>query len=129
MRFHHIGIACNDISKTAKFVHSSFNIVTRTEVFFDIHQNVDLCLLTDEFGTNIELVSGKIVEGFVKKKQNLYHTCWEVTNLKKTIEHFCLNGAVIISEPKPAILFDKRKVAFLFTAIGIVELLEEKITD
>jgi len=126
MKFHHIGIACIDISKTAQFIHSSFNIVKKTEIIFDTYQNVDLCLLTDEYGTNIELVSGQVVKNFVKKNQNLYHTCWEVLNLKKTIEHFCSNGAIIISEPKPAILFGNRKVAFLHTSIGIVELLEQK---
>jgi len=127
MKFHHIGIACIDIPKTANFIHTVFNIVSETEIFFDKYQDVYLCLLTDEFGINIELVSGKIVEGYVKKKQNLYHTCWEVTDITKTIENFCTSGAVLISKPNPAVLFDNRKVAFLYTEIGIVELLEGKI--
>jgi methylmalonyl-CoA/ethylmalonyl-CoA epimerase len=126
MKFHHIGIACSDILETVKFLNSTFNIINMTEIYFDKNQNVDLCLLTDEFGINIELVSGKTVEKFIKNKQFLYHNCWEVVNLEKAIEHFCDNGATVISEKKPAILFDNRNVAFLFTKIGIIELLEEK---
>ena len=126
MKFHHIGIACSDITKTVKFLNSTFNIINMTGIYFDKNQNVDLCLLTDDFGLNIELVSGKTVEKFVKNKQYLYHNCWEVASLEKAIKHFCDNGAVMISEPKPAILFDNRNVSFLYTKIGIIELLEEK---
>ena len=126
MKFHHIGIACSDILETIGFLKSTFNIINMTEIYFDKNQNVDLCLLTDEFGINIELVSGKTVEKFIKNKQYLYHNCWEVVNLEKAIEHFCDNGAMVISEKKPAILFGNRNVAFLFTKIGIIELLEEK---
>ena len=126
MRFHHIGIACEDIEVTLAFVKASFDIVNATPVIFDENQNVDLCLLTTRDATNIELVSGKTVDKFVAKKQFLYHTCWEVDDLQTAIEDLYSNGAMLISEPKPAILFDNRKVAFLFCEMGIIELLEEK---
>ena len=98
-----------------------------TDIYYDENQDVDVCLLTDESGINIELVKGKTVEKFVKNKQYLYHNCWEVIDIEKTIEVFCRSGAVLISEPKPPILFNYRRVAFLFTKIGIVELLETKL--
>ena len=77
--------------------------------------------------TNLCLAKNENVLHYVKTKQNLYHTCWEVKDITKTIEYFCTSGAVLISKPKPAVLFDNRKVAFLYTEIGIVELLEGKI--
>tara|TARA_B100000795_G_C22550363_1_gene342280 strand:- start:2 stop:391 length:390 start_codon:yes stop_codon:yes gene_type:complete len=126
MKFHHIGVACKDINQTIDFVQSVFEISTTSSIVFDSNQNVDLCLLIDKFGMNIELVCGKKVEKFIKNKQYFYHTCWEVDDLVKSINHFCKKGAIIISEPKPAILFNNKKVAFLFTEIGIVELLEKK---
>ena len=127
MKFHHIGVASSDIHKSVNFVKKTFNIVTATEVFFDINQNANVCLLTDEFGTNIELISGKVVDKFIKKRQYLYHSCWEVIDINQSIDNFCDNGAIIISKPKPAVLFNNRYVAFLFTEIGIIELLEEEL--
>jgi methylmalonyl-CoA/ethylmalonyl-CoA epimerase len=126
MRFHHIGIACEDIEDTIAFVKKSFEIVNSTPIIFDKNQNVDLSLLTTQDGSHIELVSGETVDKFVAKKQFLYHTCWEVGNLQATIEKLYQNGAMLILAPKPAILFENRKVAFLFCQLGIIELLENK---
>ena len=40
--------------------------------------------------------------------------------------HVCgIRGGVLVSEPKPAVLFGGRRVAFLYTRIGLIELLEE----
>ena len=47
MKFHHIGIACIDILKTAKFIQSTFNIVQKTEVIFDTYQNNLLGIISD----------------------------------------------------------------------------------
>ena len=124
MRFHHIGIACEDIQTTLKFVDQSLRIIDRTEIIFDEKQDVNLCLLTVEDGTHIELVCGKTVEKFVSKKQFLYHTCWEVNNIDRAIQTLYENGAMLISTPKNAVLFNNRKVAFLFSELGIIELLE-----
>jgi len=127
MQFHHLGIACSDIIKTRIFLKKTFNIVSSSEIIFDKNQNVNLCLLTNESGTNIELVSGKTVDKFIKKNQYLYHSCWEVTDLNQEINNFCINGAILISEPMPAKLFNGRHVAFLFTELGIIELLEKSV--
>jgi methylmalonyl-CoA/ethylmalonyl-CoA epimerase len=126
MKFHHIGVACAAIDKAVDFVEKSFTALSKTKIIFDECQNVNLCLLTLEDGTNIELVSGRTVEKFIDKNQFLYHTCWEVSNIENSIERLYQNGAILISEPKPAVLFNDRKVAFLLTDIGIIELLESK---
>jgi len=124
MKMHHVGIACSPIESGIRFVENNFVVIKKTDIIFDKVQNVDLCLLTLEDDSNIELVSGTTVEKFIKKRQFLYHTCWEVADIHKSIEKFCNNGAILISEPKPAILFNDRKVSFLATDIGIIELLE-----
>jgi methylmalonyl-CoA/ethylmalonyl-CoA epimerase len=125
MNFHHIGIACNNIPKAKEFVENTFRISHSTETIFDERQNVDLCLLTTNCGTNIELVCGNTVEKYVKKKQFLYHTCWEVEDINRSIELFQSNGSLLISKPTPAVLFNQKLVSFLLTQMGIVELLEK----
>ena len=127
LRFHHIGVACEDIENTLKFIDNTFNIIHKTEIIQHDNHGVKACLVTNNDGTNIELVSGVTVERFVKKKQFLYHNCWEVGNINTSINKFVENGAMLISEPKSSELFDNRRVAFLLTDIGILELLEKRI--
>jgi methylmalonyl-CoA/ethylmalonyl-CoA epimerase len=126
LNFHHIGIACDNMQEVIDFVENSFNITKKSKIIFLENQGVDACLLRNDDGTNIELVSGKTIENFVKKKQFLYHSCWEVGNIDKSIKSFVDNGSLLISEPKPSLLFDNRRVAFLYTDVGILELLEAK---
>lgn len=128
MRFHHLGIACRNISETLEFVQKSFDVAHTSDIIFDKNQDVDLCLLTLSDGSHIELVSGNAVEKFVKKRQSLYHTCWQVSDIEQAIEILYKNGAILISPPTEAILFDNRRVAFLFSEIGIIELLEENLS-
>jgi methylmalonyl-CoA/ethylmalonyl-CoA epimerase len=126
MKFHHIGIACDDIESAINFVKNTFHISKVSEIIFDENQNVNLCLLQTKCNIHIELVSGVTVTRFIKKRQYLYHTCWEVNNIEESITNFINNGAVLISESKKAILFNYRRVAFLMTSIGVIELLESK---
>ena len=71
LKFHHIGIACEDIKNTLEFIDNTFNIINKTEIIQHDNHGVEACLLTNDDGTNIELVSGVTVERFVKKKQFL----------------------------------------------------------
>lgn len=126
MKFHHIGIACENIQEVIVFLENTFNIIKKSKIIWHESQGVDACLLTNADGANIELVSGKNIESFVKKKQFLYHSCWEVDNIDTAIKSFSDNGSVLISEPTPSLLFNNRKVAFLYTSVGILELLESE---
>lgn len=125
MKFHHIGVACADIEKTGAFVETVFNVTGKTGVIFDEKQNAYVSILELADGTRIELISGEVVNSFLKKRQFLYQTCWEVKSIDEAIENFVNNGAMLISPPKEAILFNNRRIAFLFTDLGIIELLEE----
>ena len=126
MKFHHIGICCKNIEKKINSIEKIHKIIEKTEIIYDPLQDANLCMLTLEDGTNLELVSGKVVEIFLKKKINYYHICYEVVNIEEEIEKICSNSGVQISEIKPAILFNNRRVVFLKVDYGIIELLEEK---
>lgn len=126
MRLHHIGIATDDISEMEKWLNCVYKIREKSEIIYDKNQDANLCIYTMEDGTKIELISGNVVQRLVKKKNFLYHTCYEVDNLEARKKEFLNAGATIISDPQPAILFNNRRVMFLLTKIGIVELLEKK---
>ncbi len=124
MKFHHIGIATEDIYKTLEKLKKFFNIKNISEVIYDKNQNANLCMIMLDDGIMIELISGDVVANIVKKRQYLYHTCYSVANIEKTIKDLIDDGAFLVKEAKEAILFDNHKVAFLMWDLGLIELLE-----
>lgn len=126
MRFHHIGIATKDIELTLKYVKNAYDVLHVSDKIFDKNQDATLCMITLKDGTNIELVSGEAVKTYLKKRIFLYHTCWEVDDMEKSIQHLQKNGDVLIVPPKEAILFDFRRVAFLHSKLGLIEILEKE---
>ena len=125
MKFHHLGIACRDIAKTKEWVKCRFPVISEGTVIFDPLQEAQVLLLSLKDGSAIELISGKPVEDFLKRGIHLYHSCFVVKDIHKVIEEFKKDGAVVVSSAKEAVLFNQKKVAFLLTPIGIIELLEE----
>lgn len=126
MKFHHLGIATDNIPAMQNKLKKLFNIKATSEIIFDPEQNASLCMITTNEGFNIELISGEIVANILKKRQYLYHTCYSTLAIDETITTLVNEGALLVSEPKPAILFDNRKVAFLMTDLGLIELVEEE---
>lgn len=125
MRFHHIGIASADIAKMQDYLKQIARITDITDIIFDEQQQAYVCMVTLSDGTQIELIAGPKVEKLVKKRNFLYHTCYEVADIEAKIENLIQNGAMMVSEPKQAILFGGKRVAFLLTDMGLVELVEE----
>ena len=125
MKFHHIGIACKDIPEMIEKIKKYMVVKEISETVYDANQEATLCMLKLEDNTNIELITGNIVSNIVKKHQYLYHTCWSVDNIDKTIEELISDGAFLLRKAKEAILFENRKVAFLMWDLGMIELVEE----
>jgi methylmalonyl-CoA/ethylmalonyl-CoA epimerase len=126
MKFHHVGVACRNIDEEIANISKIHQIIKKSPVVFDKEQNAELVLLTLSDGTNIELISGKPVETLLKKDITYYHLCYEVDNIDLEIARLVNEHAFLISPPKPAILFDNRKVAFLNVSYGMIELLNSK---
>ena len=126
MKFHHIGIATDNIEKTLLKLRKYFKIAEVSKVVYDANQDANLCMITLDSGIKIELINGKVVENILKKRQYLYHTCYSVENIEKTIENLQLDGAFLVKEPKKAVLFNNKRVAFLLWDLGLIELLEER---
>ena len=121
MKFHHLGIATENLEKTLEWMKSKFEIEYISDIVFDRNQNAKLVLIKTK-DIVFELVSGDIVKNLINKNITYYHICYEVESIEKTIEE--LNG-ILISPPKNAVLFNNKKVCFVMTNIGLIELLEE----
>ncbi len=125
MIFHHIGIACKNIEKTIEFISKLYEIESYSPKLYDENQDAEVCLLKTKNNINIELISGNKINNLLKKNITYYHTCYLVNDIEETIKLFQENNCLIVSRPKEALLFDNKKVAFLYTPIGLIELLEE----
>lgn len=125
MRVHHLGVACSDIESALTEFSKYHNILRKSEVVFDPIQNAYLCMVTSECGLDIEFISGEKVAKLVKKGVSYYHVCYETNDIDATYADFISKGALEISMPQPAVLFDGLRVAFLYLPYGLVELVEE----
>ena len=97
-----------------------------SEMSFDEKLNAYLQLISIGNQAHIELVSGEIVQNFLKKDTILYHTCFEVGNIKKYSESLESKGFVPITKLMPADLFEGRLIQFFRTPLGLTEILESK---
>jgi len=120
MKFHHLGIATSNIQKSFNFLKDSFGVEFASEIIHDKRQDAYLQLVQTKDIT-FELITGKRVENLISKNITYYHVCYEVNDIDSSLAALtCLQ----VSPPTEAILFDKRKVAFALTPLGLIELLE-----
>lgn len=132
--FDHTGIAVKNIEKTKNYYESiGFGF---GEVVFDPLQNCYLSIGKHKDYNDIELVQGyenDIIEGIDHHDNGLpYHICYRVKNIDDTLKFFTENTVKfdVVKSPQPAILFNNKRVVFLYIqSIGIVELLEDTDFD
>lgn len=125
MKFHHIGIACKNIKKEIEALKKFHTVIRVSGITYDDLQKSDLCMVTTGDGLNIELVSGPQTDDITKRGSAYYHICYSVNDIDGSVKEFIDKGALLVSPPKPAILFDKKKVAFLMLPYGLIEFVEK----
>jgi len=128
MRLHHIGVAVTTIEEGAKQVRQYYSgqIAGETAPIHDPLQEADLQLFELRDGSRIEIVAGKPALSVLGKGLNLHHVCYETRSVEEAIEEWHRRGAVVVSPPKPAVLFDGRLVAFVLTPLGLLEFLNDE---
>ena len=126
MKLHHLGYACEDINSALTLMKGIYNIKNVGQTIYDPIQNASLCFLSSENSPDIELVSGDPVKHLIKDGTCLYHLCYEVDDLEKSLQTLKKEGGTQVSEISPAELFENRNIVFIQTKLGLVELLESK---
>lgn len=125
MKIHHLGIACSNIEEAIVGFTKYHTIVKQSEIVYDDLQNAHLCMVTTDMGLDFEFIAGEQVTRLVKKGISYYHVCYEVEDIITTINDFVAQGAMVVSDLKPAILFAGKRVAFLYVSYGLIELVEQ----
>lgn len=122
--FHHVGIACNDIEAAALYVNRAYHVRTDTGTVYDPIQDAYVRLFNEGTPGAIELVAGPAVATLLKRNTSYYHICYATPDIELTIQRAAAAGAMCVSPPQPAILFGGRRVAFVYTMLGLVEFVE-----
>ena len=131
MKLSHIGILVKDIEEGIKHHEVLFGFKQLGEIVEDPTQRVRVVLMghSKDDAVKIELIAPlddeSPVTDLLKKRQALYHLCFEVPDIEVAKTEARKNGAIIISQPVEAPLFDDRKICFLFTKDHyVIELVE-----
>lgn len=127
--FHHFGVACRDIDRTAgEYVRLGYS---KGETIFDPLQNINICFLSHPEMPAVELLSpvdsdSPIVQILGKNGVTPYHTCYSVDNLDESVKAFKRFRYIVVSKPKEACAIEGRRVSFLYNAdMGLIELVEK----
>lgn len=132
MKLHHVGIIISDIKSGIQHHRVLFNFHPITEIVEDPVQKVAVILLSDpeEEGIPIELIApltdDSPISNILREKTRLYHLCFLVDDIEKTLKHARRHGSIIISQPAPAKLYNGKRIAFIYTPDKyVVEFLEK----
>ncbi len=105
--------------------------------FDDPIQKVAVNFLTtsDHDAVEIELIApltedSPIRAMLAKGGGGAYHLCFETNDLEAALNHARKNGCIIVSGPVPAVAFQNRRIAWIYTSSRqLFELVEEKASE
>jgi methylmalonyl-CoA/ethylmalonyl-CoA epimerase len=129
-KFHHVGIAVQDLAAAIPAFKTLLNYDVTSGPFDDPLQNVSVCFLSrGEGDTVLELVAplgpNSPIDRTLKRGGGTYHVCYEVPDIQQAIRHFTDHDSLLISGPVPAVAFRMREIAWLMTDAGLlVELVQ-----
>jgi len=132
-RMHHVGYVVPSIVEGAKGFAESLSGSWDERIFADPLQCVRVTFLTGLCATDplVELIEPagekSPVLSFLKKGGGLHHLCYEVNSLEDHLDFMRSAGGKIVRSPVPAVAFDGRRIAWVYTKYRLlVELLETK---
>jgi len=130
MRLHHVGVAVVEVDQAITFYRDAFSMDLVKGPLDDPIQGVTACLLRGPMTeTFFELVApygpDSPVEGVLRRGGGMYHACFETQDVERDMDELVSLGSLLLSPPKEALLFDSRKVGWLYApARHVIELLE-----
>jgi methylmalonyl-CoA/ethylmalonyl-CoA epimerase len=120
LRLHHFGVLVKDLEKAKNRYVGSFGYEVKSEVIHDPLQTAFVQFLRlPQQPTYLELISPdgpqSVLQLALKKNGGVHHVCYTTPDLCAAIEQFTNDGNILVSEPKPAVAFNQRKIAWLMT--------------
>ena len=125
----HIGIVVESIEEAEAYYTTHFGLRASGDRVVDPLQDVELQFLTDTAGSRIELIRPLTPDSpaarALEHGGGLNHICYRVSDLESSLQALVARSAKVVRPPLPAVAFDGRRVAFLYTRQReLVELVE-----
>jgi methylmalonyl-CoA/ethylmalonyl-CoA epimerase len=133
----HVGVAVPSLEATTESLTALFGYRVVSGPFDDPIQKVKVSFLSQS-GTDIaeiELITplseDSPVQSMLKKGSGgAYHLCFETSDIEAALEHAKNSGCVIVSPPVPAVAFQGRRIAWIYTpSRQLFEFVEAKVTE
>lgn len=135
-KLHHVGIAVRELGQAADRLSCLFSYDLVSGPFDDPLQRVSVSFLSGSSGdaAQIELIAPFGENSPIQSMLNRgatgpYHLCFETEDIVAAVEHLQRQGCVVISQPLPAVAFQGRRIAWIYTPDRqLFELLEAEAT-
>ena len=130
-----VGIAVPSLGPATEALADLFGYRVVSGPFDDPIQKVSVNFLTqsDQDVAEIELISplsedSPIASMLRKSGGGAYHLCFETTDIEQALVHAKNNGCVIVSPAVPAVAFNGRRIAWIYTrSRQLFELVESEV--
>jgi methylmalonyl-CoA/ethylmalonyl-CoA epimerase len=119
--FHHVGFVVASIEEAAAGFARSIGASWNGEIFSDPLQVVKVSFFEPVVNglPTLELVepvgTESTVYKFLQKGGGLHHLCYEVDSLERQLEIARSRGSLIARKPMPAVAFQQRRIAWVYT--------------
>ena len=119
MTIDHIGIIVRSLDEAASYYVAHFGLRESGGRIVDPLQDVELQFLEDDAGRRLELIRPLTAESpaarALSQGGGLNHICYEVADLDSSVAALVASDAKLVRPPLPAVAFNGRRVAFLYT--------------
>jgi methylmalonyl-CoA/ethylmalonyl-CoA epimerase len=127
-RLHHVGIVVSSLSEGLRR-WALPGMEVDTPVFHDPTQGVRVQFIRPGAEVQIELIEpagekSPVLRFLQQHGPGLHHLCYEVDDIQASCETLRQRGALITCAPVPAVAFEGRRIAFLYSQGSLIELVE-----
>jgi methylmalonyl-CoA/ethylmalonyl-CoA epimerase len=134
-KLRHVGVAVPSLDPATDTLATLFGYRVISGPFDDPIQKVSVNFLTqsDNDVAEIELIAplgqdSPITAMLAKSGGGAYHLCFETTNIEQALVHAKNNGCIVVSGPVPAVAFNGRRIAWIYTkSRQLFELVEAEV--
>ncbi len=118
----HVGVAVPVLGPTSELLSSLFGYKVVSGPFDDPMQKVTVNFLAKSVNdpAEIELIApltddSPIRSILAKDRGAAYHLCFETSDIDRALIHAQNNGCIVVSAPVPAVAFQGRRIAWIYT--------------
>jgi methylmalonyl-CoA/ethylmalonyl-CoA epimerase len=118
----HVGVAVPSLGPTTEMLSALFGYKVMSGPFDDPIQKVTVNFLSksDDDVAEIELIApitedSPIRSMLAKDGGGAYHLCFETSDIDAALVHAKKHGCIVVSAPVPAVAFQGRRIAWIYT--------------